>query len=376
MGVTWQKASKVGQAYLWSILIWLGFSPLYAAEDKVRLLERGVDTAYWMLLMGNGVWLLTAALLTPPIFAIVRRYPVGKPSGFARIGGYILGSIPFVVSAACIRWVLLPPWDAPHQQFGHRSLNGLVHSTFVFAELTMEYFLIVVAAHAYRYFMRTRAQEVERAELEQALAASELQALKSQLHPHFLFNTLHGISALIDIDPIRAKALIVKVSSLRRTALAYGSSDLITLDEELKFVGDYLDLEKMRLENRLELRWRISPETRPVLVPQLILQPLIENAVLHGVACCRDGGWIEVTSRLSESVLEVQIRNSVGGKRGDGTGLGLQNTTARLKHLYSNEATFSFDLGIDGVATSSLVLPAFSAQTQALRAAAISDSAA
>jgi len=284
MQTAWEKVTKITRAHLWSILVALGFAPLAAAEDKVRLLERGLDTAYWMLLMVNGVWLLAVALLTPPIFAIVRCYPVGKPAGFARVTGYILGSIPLVVAAACIRWLLLPPWDIPHQRFGHRSLDGLVHSTFVFAELTMEYFLIFVAAHAYWYFIRTRDQEVERAQLEQALAASELQALKSQLHPHFLFNTLHGISAWIDIDPVRAKMLIVKISSLLRTAFEYGNADLITLDEELKFVDDYLDLEKMRLENRLQLRWRISPDTRPVLVPQLVLQPLVENAILHGVA--------------------------------------------------------------------------------------------
>jgi len=373
MEVAWPKASKVGQAYLWSILIWLGFSPLAASEDKIRLLERGLDTAYWTLLIANGVWLLAAALLTPPIFALVRRCPVGKPAGIARIAAYVLGGIPFVAAAACIRWLLLPPWDAPSQRFGHRSLNGLVHSTFVFAELTMEYFMIVLAAHAYQYFIKTRDQEVERAELQQALAASELQALKSQLHPHFLFNTLHGISALIDLDPDRARALVVKLSSLLRTALEYGNSDLIKLDEELKFVEDYLDLEKMRLENRLELRWRISPDTRTVLVPQLILQPLVENAILHGVACCREGGWIEVTSRLSEAVLQIEIRNSVGGKRKEGTGLGLQNTTARLKCLYSNEATFSFDLGANGVATSTLALPAFSSQKQVPEGPAISN---
>lgn len=374
MHIAWEKVTNIARAYLWSILVALGFSPLAAAEDKVRLLERGSDTPYWMLLMVNGVWLLAIALLAPPIFAIVRSYPVGKPVGWARVTGYILGSIPLVVAAACIRWLLLPPWDIPNQRFGHRSLNGLVHSTFVFAGLTMEYFLVVVAAHAYWYFIRTRDQEVERAQLEQALAASELQALKSQLHPHFLFNTLHGISASIDIDPVRAKALIVKVSSLLRTALEYGNADLITLDEELKFVEDYLDLEKMRLENRLQLRWRISPDTRPVLVPQLVLQPLVENAILHGVACCREGGWIEVTSRWSEAALEIEIRNSVGGKSQKGTGLGLENTRARLKYLYSNEASFSFDLGIDGVATARLMLPAFSSRSQALEGAAISNS--
>jgi two-component system, LytTR family, sensor kinase len=370
MQTAWEKVTTIARAYLWSILGALGFSTVAAAEDKVRLLERGLTTAYWQLLMVNGAWLVADAVLTPPIFAIVRAYPVGKPAGVARATVYVLGSIPFVIATACVRWLLLPPWDSPNQRFAHRSLHGLVHSTFVFAGIIMEYFLIVVAAHAYQYFVRIRDQEVERAQLEQALAASELQALKSQLHPHFLFNTLHGISASIDTNPVRAKELIVKVSSLLRTALKYGNADLITLDEELKFVEDYLDLEKARLENRMQLRWRISADTRRVLVPQLILQPLVENAVLHGVACCREGGWIEVASRLNEAAVEIQIQNSVGGKRQEGTGLGLPNTRARLKYLYSNEATLSFDLGRDGIATASLVLPAFSSRSQAVEGVA------
>jgi two-component system, LytTR family, sensor kinase len=374
VGISGPRVRKGARAYLWSALVALAFSPLAATEDKLRLLERGLDTAYWMLLLVNGVWLLAIALLTPPIFAIVHRYSVGKDTVFARIAGYVLGSIPFVLAAACIRWLLLPPWDSPNQRFGHRSLNGLVHSTFVFGELTVEYFLIVVAAHAYWYFIRTRDQEVERAQLEQALAASELQALKSQLHPHFLFNTLNGISALIDVDPVRARALVVKVSSLLRTALEYGNADLITLDEELKFVEDYLDLEKMRLEDRLELRWEISAETRRMLVPQLILQPLVENAILHGIACCREGGWIEVASQKSKGALEIQIRNSVGGKRQEGLGLGLQNTKARLKYLYSDEAAFSFELGNDGVAIATLVLPPFLSQGQAREEVPVSNS--
>jgi two-component system LytT family sensor kinase len=374
MAKAWDRVAKIMRAYLWSILFAFGFSLLSAAEDKIRLIERGADTAYWTLLVVNGAWLLAVALLTPSIFVIVRNRPIGKSGGLTRAAAYLLGSIPFVIAAACIRWLLLPPWDIPNQRFVHRSLNGLVDSTLVFAELTLEYLLIVVAAHAYWYFTRTRDQEVERAQLQLALAASELQALKSQLHPHFLFNTLHGISASIDLDPVRAKALIVKVSSLLRTALEYGSADLITLDEELKFVADYLDLEEMRLENRLQLHWRISSDTRNLLVPQLILQPLVENAILHGVACSREGGWVEVTSHLSEGLLEIRIRNSVGGEGREGTGLGLDNTKARLKYLYSNEAIFSFELGNDGVATARLTLPVFSSRSHGREGAAISNS--
>jgi two-component system, LytTR family, sensor kinase len=367
-----QKISQIAFAYLWSILIWMGLASLAAGEDTIRISERGFHTSYWTALLVNGVWALSAALLTPPTFAIVHRYPITKPVRFGRVAGYVLGGALYAVACACLRWILLPPWNSPAQHFEHRSLHGLVASFSIFAELIWDYIIIVAAAHAYEYFKRARDQELERAELQQALATSELQALKSQLHPHFLFNTLQGISALIDTDKARAKTMVVKISSLLRTALQYGSSDLITFDEELKFVENYLDLEKMRLEERLELRWAIAPETRQLLVPQLIMQPLVENAILHGIACCRGGGWIEIVSWRAEDALEIRIRNSVGGRQREGMGLGLQNTRARLKHLYADEADIFFDLGTNGVATASVRVPAISAPKQAPKGVSLS----
>jgi hypothetical protein len=338
-------------------LIWVGFAPVMAGQDKVRLLERGQYIAYWTLLLVNGAWCLTAALLTPPIFSIVRRYPIAKKALLWRVAAYLLGSIPYVIASACVRWIVLPPWDSPAQRFGSRTLTGLIHSAYIFGDLIWDYSLILGAAHAYAYFTRARNQELERAELQQALAASELQSLKSQLQPHFLFNTLHGISTLIDTDKACAKGMVLKLSNLLRTALQYGNSDLITLDEELKFAEAYLDVEKMRLNGRIEVRWKIQPDTRKLLVPQLILQPLVENAIVHGITCSREGGWLEITSRRSEGLIELNIRNSVRGKGQSGLGLGVQNTKARLKYLYSDEAAFSFAVGEDRIATATLLLP-------------------
>jgi two-component system LytT family sensor kinase len=362
-----QKVSRVAFAYLWSILIWLGLASLGAGQDKVRSWETGLYTPYAVLLLVNGAWALSAALLTPPVFAIVHRCPLTKPIRFSRVAGYVMGSVLYTIACASLRWTLLPPWNSPAQQFDHRSLHGLVANFYIFANIIWDYTIIIAAAHAYEYFKRARDQEIERAELQQALATSELQALKSQVHPHFLFNTLQGISTLIDTDQGRAKAMVVKISSLLRTALQYGNADLITLDEELRFIEDYLSLQKMRLEERLELRWKIDPETRQMLVPQLIMQPLVENAILHGIACCRGGGWIEISSRRAGGMLEIAIRNSVGGKRQAGMGLGLQNVRARLKHLYEDEATLCFDQGSDGVAIATLVLPAIGQQKEAMK---------
>jgi two-component system LytT family sensor kinase len=359
-----QKVSRVAFAYLWSILFWMGLASLAAGEDKVRFLERGLRTSYWTALLVEGGLLLSAALLTPPIFAIVHRYPITKPIRLGRVAGYVLVIALYIIACVSIRWVLVPPWNVPAQKFEQRSLHALVTGFDVFAEIIWNFMIVLAAAHAYEYFKRARDQELE---LQQALATSELQALKSQLHPHFLFNTLQGISALIDTEKERAKAMVLKVSHLLRTALQCASSDVISLDEELQFVGDYLSIEKMRLEDRLEVRWQIDPAARQLLVPQLIMQPLVENAIFHGVACCRGGGWIEISSRRAGGMLEIAIRNSVGGKRQAGMGLGLQNVRARLKHLYEDEATLCFDLGSDDIAIATLVLPAIGQEKEAMK---------
>lgn len=360
-----QGMKRIVLSYLWSILIWLGFSLVMAGGDKVRLAERGLYTAYWSLLLVNGAWCLTAALLTPPLFSVVRRYPIARQAGLGRVASYLLGSVPYVLASVCVRSILLPPWNSATQQFAPRSLQGLIQNTYLFANQIWDYFVIVVAAHAYEYFERARNEELQRSELQQALAASELQVLKSQLHPHFLFNTLNGISILIDSNPARARAMVLKLSGLLRTALEYGNSDLISCAEELRFVVGYLDLEKMRLEDRLRVRWEIDPQTREMLVPQLILQPLVENAIVHGIACCREGGWIEVASRQRKNMLELEIKNSVGGRSQGGMGLGLQNTKARLRHLYGDEGTFSFRIAHEGVAIATLAFPGFAPrQTQ------------
>jgi two-component system LytT family sensor kinase len=360
-----QSASGIARSYLWSILIWLSLAPVAAGEDRVSLLDQGLYVPYWILLLNSCAWMITAALLTPPIFAVVRRYPIVERHRAVRVTGYLLGTLPYLAASAFIRWVLLPPLNTATRQFTHRTLHSLFGITHVFSFQIWCYLAILVAAHAYYAFVRAKAQELERSELQQALAASELQMLKSQLQPHYLFNTLHGIATLIDRDRAKAKASVLKLSNLLRTSLEYGNSDLITFAEELKFVRSYLELEQMRLEDRLQILWDVEFKTLDTLVPQLILQPLVENAILHGISCCREGGWIQIGSRKIGDRVEFEIRNSVGGKSQEGLGLGHRNTAARIKHLYANEGTFVFRIDPDSVAVATLTFPGFFTVEQA-----------
>ncbi len=322
----------------------------------------GAEVSYWSMLLISWAWCVTAASLSPIIFRIVRSYPVARPLLLRRIAGYLLGAIPYLIVSICIRSAVLPPWDPAAPNYLSRFRAGLNENAHLFALQTWDYLVSLFAAHAYEYFRRARNQELESAKLQQALAESELQALKSQLQPHFLFNTLHGISTLIDVDKSRAKEIVLKLSDLLRTVLQDGTSDLVPLAEELKFAEAYLDIEKMRLESRLNISWNIQPGIQYLLVPPLILQPLIENAIVHGVACSREGGWLEIGIQRVEERIELLVRNSVRGKSATGSGLGLHNTEARLKHLYSSEASMSFTVGEDGVATAILLLPALGSQ--------------
>jgi two-component system LytT family sensor kinase len=347
----------ISRAYLMSISFWFGISLLmgwqYGVLNPGNLWPSILD-----LVVKAGAHAFTLALWTPPVFYLVGKYLSSSRKRIRYVLLWGLGAVPFVLLFTGIQSILIPSYDAQQNyisRFIHSWLEMIRNG---FADEIFIYIAIVVAAHAYEYFQRARSQALEASEFQRALAVSELQALKMQIHPHFLFNTLHGISTLVDSDPARAKAMIVKLSNLLRTAFQQTDSDLIPLREELKFVEEYLDLEKMRLGARLTTNLQISPDTLALLVPQLVLQPLVENAIRHGIGTSRELGWIEIASARKNGIFELRVRNSVSSKCFSGTGVGLRNTEARLQHLYSKEASFSFAFEADGNAVATLVLPA------------------
>ena len=134
MEVLGRKGLEIARAYSWSILFWMSLAFLAAGEDKVRFLEKGLHTSYWTALLVEGAFLLAAALVTPPVFAIVHRYPITKPIRSGRIAGYVLGCALYAIGCVSLRWILLPPWNSPAQKFEQRSLHGLRVGFYSFAE--------------------------------------------------------------------------------------------------------------------------------------------------------------------------------------------------------------------------------------------------
>ena len=340
-----------------SIAFWMPLAGLLAWQQYRISEEEHLKVSLASVMLLGGVRFFTVALLTPPIFWITAKAPIGAGNVVRRMIYYLAGFIPFVLLFALIRWSLLPPWFPETQQWGHRTFAALIGLTYTtFGDELVFYLAVVIAAHAAVFFRRIQRQELEQLALKEALAQSELQTLQMQIQPHFLFNTLNGISSLVHSDAGRAEQMILRLSSLLRRTLKQDGSDLVTLADELRLAEDYLDIEGMRLGSRMAVRWDIQPETRNLLVPQFMFQLLIENGIKHGVANFRGQGWIEIASRQSEKALKLEVKNSVNGETKQGMGVGHQNIRTRLALLYGSDARLLFHRR-DKVAVATLVLP-------------------
>lgn len=355
----------VARAYLMSIAFWCGISLLmglqYRPPDRHNFWPSLLTLLWEVVLRG-----LALGFWTPPIFYLVGKYLGHSRSHIRYALLWSLGAGPFLILHTSLLWALVPPYNDDLRKYMPRSFQyWLEMIRGGFADQIFIYIAIVVAAHAFQYLKRLKREERERYEYQQALAASELQALRMQLRPHFLFNTLHGIATLIEVDAESAKSMIVKLSNLLRTALDRDSSDLIPLEAELKFAREYLELETMRFGSRLKVEWRIAPEAGRLLVPQMILQPLVENAVRHGIAPSREGGWIEVAASTNRGVLNISVRNSACGRASKGSGVGLRNVEARLRFLFPEDASLRLAFNENRTATVSLVMPALNSRPAA-----------
>ena len=354
------QARDVLRSYALSLAVLMPLSVLVGSQAYIVNRREGLHVVLSQILLAYAARYLAVTVLTPPVFYIVSQLPLRRAAP-QRIVAYILGYFAFSCGFGLFRWLLLPPWDEDRLTFGPRTLAALADLSFsTFGDVLLLYLGIVALAHAYTYLVRGRRQEIERLDLSRSLAQSELQALRAQLHPHFLFNTLQGIAVLIEADPSRAREMVILLGSLLRTVMSHGATDLIALHDEMVFIKAYVGLERMRLGSRLDDRWSIEPQSLPALIPQLLLQPLIENAIVHGAASATEGGWIELRTWLEGDRLCIRITNSVAESSPRGIGLGLANTRARLRYLYSDDAQLDFALDPkSGNAVTFVAVPAF-----------------
>jgi two-component system, LytTR family, sensor kinase len=318
---------------------------------------------------------LTYAPLTPLVFALAVRYPLQRGNWAKRSLLHLAAGLVFTLVHISLRAATpYGYWDPASRQWTSAIWDSHAHafrapwvvlrSMFlgsVVDDVTGAYVPIVLVAHAVSYYRRFRERELRATQLEGQLAKAHLQRLKSQLQPHFLFNTMHSISALMLTDVNAADRMMCRLSDLLRISLETADTQITTLNRELEFVTCYLEIEKVRFEERMKVIFDIAPETLDAQVPHLLLQPLVDNAVKHGISKVSVGGEIRITVRRQDKELQLQIKDNGPGVRKTGTlatnGLGLRITRERLESLYGQNQSLELVSPPEGGVTIRVCIP-------------------
>jgi LytS/YehU family sensor histidine kinase len=207
------------------------------------------------------------------------------------------------------------------------------------------YFAMLGSMHAFIYFTEARQREAQAARLAAQLAESRLGALRMQLNPHFLFNSLNAIGVLVrDQNTATASRMLELLGDVLHTVLRSDARHEVTLNDEIRFLEQYLSIEQVRFSDRLHVTWSIDDNTRRALVPGFVLQPLVENALRHGIAKVSDDGTIAVSARREGAKLVLTVSDSGPGIPPTGTqgkGVGLPNTRERLETMFGSDASLT-----------------------------------
>ncbi len=295
-----------------------------------------VDSAY-MQMSWSYLW----ALATPIVLWTAARLPLERRNWVRMTLLHVPVSVLLSVTLTAIGHVVLwvnYGWRMG-KPFSWERLARFVVANF--SEGIGIYLLIVLSYYAFNYYQRYRRGELKTLQLEAQLSQAQLQALKMQLHPHFLFNTLHSISALLNKDTDAARKMITRLGDFLRLTLENSGTQEVTLQQELEFLKCYLEIERIRYQDRLVTRMDVSPQVLDARVPNLILQPIVENAIRHGIATHSGEGIIQIQAKPHHDRLRIQVRDNGPGLLTHRTsenffkkGLGLANTESRLERLY------------------------------------------
>lgn len=332
-------------AAVWSLLGVLFATQTFLASQYVT----GRLTWSQSFGMALAAWYVRG-LMALPAYWLAVRFPFAR----GRVGRALLVHIPatlifaFGAQALFVEIVRRLPATS-----GVMPAPTEVHVTFVV------YWIVVGAAHALRYYRRMHENEVATARLQSQLATARLDVLRGQLHPHFLFNTLNDIAELIHEDPDRADEMLTTVSELLRASLARTGQRDVSLEQELEFLESYLAIARMRFRDRLTIEVDVPAALRASRVPSLILQPVVENAIRHGVARRDGGGRVTIVASRAGDLLRLEVRDNGPGPstEGSGEGMGLRTTRERLREQFDGAARFDLRAADGGGAVAVIEIP-------------------
>jgi len=323
-----------------------------------RLGNQRNGTSWGNIIFSGTEWLFLGAL-TPITYQLAKRFPIrretlGRTLGVHAIGALIL-CVGWATAGVALRYVLgMVPAARLAGNLASWLLTSLPWSVFM-------YFAVLGSVYAFMYFTEAREREAQSARLTAQLAEARLGALRMQLNPHFLFNSLNAIGVLVrDQNTATASRMLELLGEVLHTVLRSDARNEIPLDEELSFLEQYLAIEQVRFSDRLRVSWSIDDRVRSASVPGFILQPLVENALRHGVAKRSDAGIIDIAARLEGASLVLSVTDNGPGlaqPTADSAGVGLANTRERLRTMFANAASLSLEAAPGGGAMATIRLP-------------------
>jgi LytS/YehU family sensor histidine kinase len=284
------------------------------------------------------------ALATPLVFWLARRFRIERQNWRSRIMFHAFGGLALVGTMSALHFLIFMPYIGRTSE-----ITAFRDFQYVFFNLDRQlciYWLLLLLSHVVNYYNSYRKGRLQAAQLRTELVQSQLEALKMQLHPHFLFNTLHSISALLTKDVDAARSMITRLGDFLRLTLENAGTQEVTLQQEMEFLNGYLEIERVRFQDRLTTLVNVDPLMLDVPVPNLILQPIVENAMRHAIATHADCGRIEITAMPRNGALHIEVRDNGPGLPVDHDtihlrkGVGLANTRARLERLYGADHLF------------------------------------
>jgi len=308
-----------------------------------RLLVFAVGTAW--------IW----AALTPVVLQLTDAAPFGAGRTARTIGMHALAATGFFLASGVLEWLL-------GVGTGMTELDQFWPTLWIECVETrlLAFLAIVMLGWSSRYFALYRTRHLDASELETRLAKTHLQVLKMQLQPHFLFNTLNTIAELVHTDPEAADQMITRLGRLLRLSLDHASHQVVPLRQEVDVLRVYAEIEQVRFQDRLQMVWDLEPDTLDAAVPTLLWQPVLENAIRHGVTPLPGRGRIVIASRREGEELVLEIRDNGQGLPPGGVprqGVGLRNVRERVAQLYGRRAEFSLTSPLGGGTLAALRLP-------------------
>ena len=307
----------------------------FSVQAYVFAVARGRPDNFWHeFLVASSDWYIWAAL-TPLVLFFCRRFRITPDNWVPTVLMHLIAgiAISFLQLAIQVRlnYILNPGYKMTYWRVLY------FFSTFKGHINLLTYWVIVALNHGFYYYEQSRARELTWSRMEADLANAQLQVLNMQLHPHFLFNTLNSIATLISEDPQAARQMVLKLSELLRASLSKIDQPAVPLQQELELLECYISIEQTRFRDRLTIEKEIDSAALECEVPTMILQPLVENAVRHGIAKHKQADLISIVAQRANGRLLLEVRNRIGSVENNGLpparGIGLSNTRARLEQL-------------------------------------------